>query len=782
MRRLPVAALGSAALFLFLPVLIGGESFFGRDVAPFFYPMKHFLAESLSAGRFPLWNPWTAGGTPFFATLQPGVLYPGSIPLLLAPFPHSADWLVILHFLLAGAGWVVLLRYQGRSMAAATFGALAFVMGGYFLSIANFLNNLQTLAWAPWLFLAWGRFLVDGSAGRLATFTVLCAIAFLGGEPQLLVLTLALAFALGLVSSGPSIAARRQLLSFAGAGVLAAALVGVQLLPFIEYLGQSVRTMPLDLDFTSSRSMDVSGLAHLAVPPAIEAGPFNFTTQYLAARGVPWILSAYLGAIVIAFWIRGLVAVDRRTRVFWGSLAVAGVILALGSHSLVYRALFDVLPPFRAFRYPEKFLLLLAVGVPFLASTGFDRWRSEPEEGKALGRLLLTMSAGYAAVAGVLAIWPRALDVMCPGSAESPLLCADTATAAGLYVNRLVIVFIVLALGWLVVRLRRGGMLPLEPACWALLALTVFDLGLAHRSVNPSVESSIYTTAPWAATVLSRNWDRPDETRFRGTPLAAPMGNTVQVRGARELSNMYLDLQTMGPNAGQLFGFLQQDGLQGVELQSVAMTHDAAINEWASDPVRFLRAMNVRYYADATSQAEGLVGLSLVAQHPELPSRLFEVPDPLPRAFIAAGWSPADGPGAALQSLLTSEEPLDRIVHLEQEPATVPARPSASGQQGSITAATWGANRVRLFARAESPSLLVLLDRWYPGWKVTVNGSEARILRANGVFRAVEIPAGESDVEFRYAPESVKIGGAISGVGLVGLILLLGFSRRKANG
>ena len=46
------------------------------------------------------------------------------------------------------------------------------------------------------------------------------------------------------------------------------------------------------------------------------------------------------------------------------------------------------------------------------------------------------------------------------------------------------------------------------------------------------------------------------------------MGTTVQVRGAKELSNMYLDLQTMGPNAGQLFGYLQQDGLQGVELQS----------------------------------------------------------------------------------------------------------------------------------------------------------------------------------------------------------------------
>ncbi|MDH3296892.1 MAG: hypothetical protein OEM96_01260, partial [Gemmatimonadota bacterium] len=136
---MPAATIGLAAGLIFLPVLVGGESFFSRDVAPFFYPMKHFLAESLGAGHLPLWNPWTAGGAPFFATLQPGVLYPGSLSLLLLPFPHSADGLVILHVVLAGAGWYVLLRHWGRSESAAAFGALAFMLGGYFLSIANFL-------------------------------------------------------------------------------------------------------------------------------------------------------------------------------------------------------------------------------------------------------------------------------------------------------------------------------------------------------------------------------------------------------------------------------------------------------------------------------------------------------------------------------------------------------------------------------------------------------------------------------------------------------------------
>ena len=68
--------------------------------------------------------------------------------------------------------------------------------------------------------------------------------------------------------------------------------------------------------------------------------------------------------------------------------------------------------------------------------------------------------------------------------------------------------------------------------------------------------------------------------------------------------------------------------------------------------------------------------------------------------------------------------------------------------------------------------LLVLSDRWYPGWKATVNGRNADVLRANGVFRAVEVPAGVSDVEFRFLPRSLRLGAAVSLFGLAALATL----------
>jgi len=244
---------------------------------------------------------------------------------------------------------------------------------------------------------------------------------------------------------------------------------------------------------------------------------------------------------------------------------------------------------------------------------------------------------------------------------------------------------------------------------------------------------------------------------------------------------MYLDLQTMGPNAGQMFGFLQQDGLQGVELQSVALTHDAAINGWAADPVRYLQAMNVRYYADATAHADSMLGLVEIAHHPELPIRLFEVPDPLPRAFLVSSWQLADGPGSSLQRVLGTDIRLREQVVLEQPPVSVPADSPGSTEPGLVMASTWENERVRLITESSEPALLVLLDRWYPGWQATVNGVEVPVLRANGVFRAVEIPRGRADVEFRFAPGSLRLGGLLSVFGLAGLACLVGYSRRKGR-
>ena len=46
----------------------------------------------------------------------------------------------------------------------------------------------------------------------------------------------------------------------------------------------------------------------------------------------------------------------------------------------------------------------------------------------------------------------------------------------------------------------------------------------------------------------------------------------------------------------------------------------------------------------------------------------------------------------------------------------------------------------------------MLNDIWHPWWEATVDGKPAEILRANVMFRAVEVPPGAHVVRFTFHP------------------------------
>jgi len=70
----------------------------------------------------------------------------------------------------------------------------------------------------------------------------------------------------------------------------------------------------------------------------------------------------------------------------------------------------------------------------------------------------------------------------------------------------------------------------------------------------------------------------------------------------------------------------------------------------------------------------------------------------------------------------------------------------------------YGPKRVIASARLKIPGKVVLADTCFSGWEVKVNGEARPIERYEGVFRAVALPAGEYEVEFVYAPGSVRAG------------------------
>lgn len=85
-----------------------------------------------------------------------------------------------------------------------------------------------------------------------------------------------------------------------------------------------------------------------------------------------------------------------------------------------------------------------------------------------------------------------------------------------------------------------------------------------------------------------------------------------------------------------------------------------------------------------------------------------------------------------------------------------------SDATSNVTITSYLPNKVSINVHAEKSSLLILTDSYYPGWQAHVDGKESMIYRADGLVRAVFVPAGSHTVEFSYLPESFVIGVMIS--------------------
>ena len=63
--------------------------------------------------------------------------------------------------------------------------------------------------------------------------------------------------------------------------------------------------------------------------------------------------------------------------------------------------------------------------------------------------------------------------------------------------------------------------------------------------------------------------------------------------------------------------------------------------------------------------------------------------------------------------------------------------------------------RIEIDVDSELGGVLALHETWYPGWIAEIDGKRVPIMRADVLFRGVEVPAGHHRVVFRYAPFSL---------------------------
>ncbi|MEM7345976.1 MAG: hypothetical protein AAF485_17185, partial [Chloroflexota bacterium] len=137
------------------PNLADRQSFPPGDFHAQFWAFSTLEVRGLSAGRLPLWNPYTFAGAPFWADVQAAVFYPLSLLTLLASAPwgfslFALEIEAIVHIWLAGIFMYLFSRQVTKSRPAAFIAALTFTFSGYLTGYpSQQLAVLEADIWLP---------------------------------------------------------------------------------------------------------------------------------------------------------------------------------------------------------------------------------------------------------------------------------------------------------------------------------------------------------------------------------------------------------------------------------------------------------------------------------------------------------------------------------------------------------------------------------------------------------------------------------------------------------
>ncbi|MBE7220494.1 MAG: hypothetical protein INR64_18655, partial [Caulobacteraceae bacterium] len=131
----------------------------------------------------------------------------------------------------------------------------------------------------------------------------------------------------------------------------------------------------------------------------------------------------------------------------------------------------------------------------------------------------------------------------------------------------------------------------------------------------------------------------------------------------------------------------------------------------------------------------------------------------VPRAFVATSLVSAD----AAQTMAAGSLPpyaIGRQALIEDDDAPRLAdqgllAPDTGAPAGMARITAYADDRVTLDVDTRQAGLVVLHDLFYPGWTARVDGVPAPVLRADLLFRGVEVGAGHHTVEFAFHPLSL---------------------------
>jgi len=166
---------------------------------------------------------------------------------------------------------------------------------------------------------------------------------------------------------------------------------------------------------------------------------------------------------------------------------------------------------------------------------------------------------------------------------------------------------------------------------------------------------------------------------------------------------------------------------------------------------------------------------------------VYEVPQVLPRAFIAGGLDVRRDPAAVVAGLsaadlvsLRSKAFVAAGADADRLAGGLPANATVE-PAGSATIASYTPDRVVVDVRADRAGVLVLTDVMAPGWVAERDGTPVPIATVDVTFRGVGVDRTTRQVVFRYVPVFTYAGFSLAAIALACAIAWALLVRRRAS-
>ena len=756
-------------------IIFSGKIPFFRDLVAYFYPIKFSVAEAFKAGSLPLWDRHMAAGFPIMAGLQSAVFYPPSIAFYWFPFTSAIQFTFVFHYLIALSGGYCLFRSWKCPIHIALIGAVLFAFGGTMVSLTNLLNHFQSAVWLPWVIYFWEHAVTSKKWNDFIIFTLVSLCQLLAGSPEIFVLSLGLVVldTVRLQPDQPAGGFFHAMAILLGSGCILVALGMVQLLPTAELISQSRRDQPIPAVEALGWSLRPSSLLGILLPTLEADASLSLGVRLLLAQGVPFLLSPYMGILAVfglSCWFR---SAPGKERIVVSVLMGCSLLMAFGSYTPVYPFLYEWVPAFRVMRFPEKYFFLTYGLLIFAVVSGL--WKVDQEENSHRHWITATgMLAAWLIVYLTFRVhseWLTDLFQSTNPHQAGPSINPKTIAAVLVILEKQVALALVLAT---LFYLSRFGIIRKTLLQTLLVLVAFFDLSSANKSLHFLRDASVIQDTP-------RIMEKPPDDRSR--LFYYPAGDNlhpsyVRVNGSPNYKKaMEISLNNLLPNAGIMHGFEYFQDIDALGRRSYTNFLDLINSLPADRRGKLLSATNVKYVIAFHSLE--VKGLDLLREFPGHYSKLYTVTAAVPRTYVVGRALYDPDPKNTLRRLSTDEFNVRHEVIVDSPIELAPG----GNFQGNAVLKTYRNNQVQIDAQLSNPGILVLTDAFYPGWKVQVDGKEQKILRANYLFRAVALPAGNHQVEFRYEPESFMIGLMISlcTAGLLLTVPLVGWFRRRAR-